>query len=50
MKRIRSMLDIETDRVHNAIGTHNGGLDGALVACIGGHLFEAVALGPPRMP
>jgi hypothetical protein len=50
MKRIRSMLDIEADRVDNAIGTRNGGLYGALVVCIGSDLFEAVALGPPRMP
>ena len=50
MKRITSMLDIEANRVDNAVGTHNGALDGALVACIGGDLFEAVALGPPSMP
>src|SRR2546423_15596421 len=50
MKRITSMLDIEADRVDNAVGIHNGGLDGALVAGIGGDLFEAFALGPPRMP
>ena len=50
MKRIRSMLDIEADRVDNAVGTRNGGLYGALVVCIGGELFEAVALGPLRMP
>ena len=42
MKRITSMLDIEADRVDNAVGTHNGGLYGALVVCIGGDLFEAV--------
>jgi hypothetical protein len=50
MKRITSMLDMEADRVDNAVGTHNGALDGALVACICGDLFEAVALGLPRMP
>jgi hypothetical protein len=50
MKRITSMLDIEADRVDNAVGTRNGGLYGALVVRIGGDLFEAVALGPPRMP
>jgi hypothetical protein len=50
MKRITSMLNIEADRVDNAVGTHNGGLYGALVVRIGGDLFEAVALGPPRMP
>jgi hypothetical protein len=48
MKRITSMLDIEANRVDNAVGTHNGALDGALG--IGGDLFEAVALGPPSMP
>ena len=26
------MLDIEADRVNNAVGTHNGGVYGALVA------------------
>jgi hypothetical protein len=50
MKRIASMFDVEADRVDNPVGTRNGGLDGALVVCIGGDLFEAVALGPPRMP
>jgi len=50
MKRIASLLDIEADRVDNAVGTNNGGLYGALVVRIGGDLFEAVALGPPRMP
>src|SRR6516164_7897986 len=49
MKRITSMLDIEADRVDNAVGTHNGGLYGALVVRIGGDLFEAVVLGPDRM-
>src|SRR5215467_9069312 len=48
MKRIASLLDIEADRVDNAVGTNNGGLYGALVVRIGGDLFEAVALGPPR--
>src|ERR1700730_12367786 len=42
MKRITSMLDIEADRVDNAVGTRNGGLYGALVVRIGGDLFEAV--------
>jgi hypothetical protein len=50
MKRITRLLDIEADRVDNALGTHNGALDGALVACIGGDLFEAVALDSLRMP
>jgi hypothetical protein len=50
MKRITSMLDIEADRVDNAVGTRNGGLYGALVVCIGGDQFEALVLGPPRMP
>ena len=44
------MLDIEADRVDNTVGIHNGGLDGAFVVCIGGDLFEAVALGLTRMP
>jgi hypothetical protein len=50
MKSIKSMLDIEADRVDNAVGTQNGGLYGALVVCIGGDLFEVVALGAYRMP
>jgi hypothetical protein len=50
MKRITSMLDIEADRVDNAVGAHNGALDGAIVVCIGGDRFEVAALGPPRMP
>jgi hypothetical protein len=50
MKRIASMFDIDADRVDNAVGIHNGGLDGALVVCICSDLFEAVALGLPRMP
>jgi hypothetical protein len=50
MKRITSMLDVQADRVDNPVGTRNGGLDGALVVCICGDLFEAIALGPPRMP
>src|SRR5262249_29423170 len=50
MKRITSMLDIEADRVDDAVGTHDGGLHGALVVRIGGDLFEAVAVGPLRMP
>jgi hypothetical protein len=39
----------EADGVDNAVGTHDGGRYGALVVCIGGDLFEAVALGPDRM-
>ena len=50
MKRIASMLDIEADRVDNAVGTRNGGLHGALIVRIGGDLFEAVALGRLGMP
>jgi hypothetical protein len=38
------------DRVDNSVGARNGGLYGALVVCIGGDLFEAVALGSSRMP
>ena len=50
MKRIASLFDIEADRVDNDVGTRNGVRYGALVVCIGGDLFEAVALGPPRTP
>jgi hypothetical protein len=50
MKRVTSMLDIEADRIDNAVGTRNGGLYGALVVRIGDDLFEAVAVGPPWMP
>ena len=44
------MLDVETYRVDYAIGAHNGGFYGALVMCIGGDLFDVVALSSPRMP
>src|SRR6188472_2743207 len=50
LKRVTSMLDIEADRVDNSVGARNGGLYGALVVCIGGDLFEAVALGLLSMP
>src|SRR5262249_2650865 len=50
MKRIASMLDIEADRVDNAVGTRDGGRHGAVVLRLGGDLFEAAALGRPGMP
>src|SRR5580704_827279 len=50
MKCIASVLDVEANSVDHAIGARNGGLYGALVVCVGGDLFEVVALNPPRMP
>jgi hypothetical protein len=49
MKCVASTLDVQTDRIGDAVGARNGGLYGALVMCIGGDLFDVVALGPPRM-
>jgi hypothetical protein len=50
MKRITSVLNVETDRVDNTVGTGNGGLHGAFVMCIGRDLFNAIGLGPPTVP
>src|SRR5216683_6940832 len=50
VKRITSVLNVETDRVDNAVGTGNGGRHGAFVMCVGGDLFDAIVLGPPTMP
>src|SRR5262249_50339784 len=50
MKRICAMLDVEADRVDDAVGTCDGGLYGALVVGISGNLLEAVAPSLARMP
>jgi len=50
MKRICAMLDVEADRVDDAVGTRDGGLYGALVVDISGDLLEAVAPSLARMP
>src|ERR1700682_5295916 len=50
VKRIASMLNVETDRVDDAVGTGNGGGHGASVMGVGGDLFDAIVLGLPRMP
>jgi hypothetical protein len=47
MECIASVLDVQANRVDHAIGARNGGLYGALVMCVGGDLFDVVALSPP---
>jgi hypothetical protein len=49
MECVASVLDVQANGVDHAIGARNGGLYGALVVCVGGDLFDLVAL-PPRMP
>lgn len=46
MECIASVLDVQANRVDHAIGARNGGLYGALVVCVGGDLFDVVALNP----
>ena len=50
VKRFASMLNVETDRVDDAVGTGNGGRHGTFVMCVGGDLFDAIILSPPTMP
>jgi len=50
MKSITSVLDVETDRVDNAVGACSGGLHGAFVMCFGGDLFDAIVPGARMMP
>jgi hypothetical protein len=50
MECIASVLDVHTDRVDHAIDAGNRGLDGVLVTCIGGDLFDVFALSFRRMP
>src|SRR6267154_6133671 len=50
VKRITSVLNVETDRVDNAVGAGNGGRHGAFVMDVGGDLFDAIVLDPPTMP
>ena len=50
MKRITSVLNVETDRVDNTVGTGNGYLHGAFVMCVRGDLFDSIVLAQPVMP
>src|SRR6516225_4905792 len=50
MKSVSSVLDVETNRVDNTVGTGNGYLHGALVVCVRGDLFNSRVLAPPAMP
>ena len=50
MKRITSVLNVETDRIDNAVGNGNGGLHRTFGMRVGDDLFDAIALRPPRMP
>ena len=43
MKCVGAMLDIQADRVDDAVRTRNSGLDGALVMGIGDDLFYVFA-------
>jgi hypothetical protein len=38
------VLNVETDRVDNTIGTSKGDLHGALVSCVRGDLFDSIVL------
>jgi hypothetical protein len=44
MKSVTSVLNVETDRVDNTVGTGNGCLYGALVMCVRGDLLDASVL------
>jgi len=46
MECIASVLDVQANGVDHAIGARKGGLYGALVMCVGGDLFDVVALKP----
>src|SRR5262249_7134522 len=50
MKLITSVLNVETDRVNNAVGTSNGCLHGALVMCVRSDLLDCSVLARPAMP
>src|SRR5262252_1615062 len=50
MKRITSVLNVETDRVDNAVGTGNGCLHGALVMCVRSDLLDCSVVARPAMP
>src|SRR5215470_6511765 len=50
VKRVTSVLNVETDRVDSAVGTGKCGLHAAVVMCVGGDLFDAIVLGEPLMP
>jgi len=50
MECIASVLNVQDNSVDHAIDARNGGLYGALVVCVGGDLFDVIALTPPGMP
>src|SRR5262249_22928400 len=50
VKRVTSVLNVETDRVDSAVGTGKCGLHAAFVMCVGGDPFDAIILGAPLMP
>jgi hypothetical protein len=50
MKRVTSVLNLETDRIDNTVGTGNGRRHGTFVMCVGSDLFDAIILSPPTMP
>src|SRR5215470_7644914 len=50
VKRVTSVLNVETDRVDGAVGTGKGGLHAAFVTRVGGDLFDAIVLSAPLMP
>src|SRR5215470_7155323 len=50
VKRVTSVLKVETDRVDSAVGTGKCGLHASVVMCVAGDLFDAIVLGAPRTP
>ena len=50
MKSVTSVLNVETDRVDNTVGTANGCLYGVLVMCVRGDLLDSSVLARRAMP
>jgi hypothetical protein len=50
MKRITSVLNVETNRVDNTVGTDNGCLHGAFVMCVRGDLLDSSVLAQLATP
>src|SRR5262245_50262809 len=50
MKRIGSVLNVETDHVDNAVGTGNGCLRGTFVMCVRSEMFDSILPAQPAMP
>ena len=44
------MLNVETNRVDNTLGTGNGRLHGPLVMCVRGDLFDSIVFAQSAMP